>query len=195
MMGSRLQPTMADFSELKYVMRCVNESMRLYPHPPVLLRRALVPDTLPGGYEVTRGQDVMISVRTPLRHTLTSYTQQPDRVRTRTSKNTMPRMLGCAVHPWAQHVWCAMCCRRCHGRAAHPAPCAPARLAQVYNIHHSEAVWENPEAFEPERFPLDQPVPTELTTDFRWAGPAAACQPLSGRPGQGPWAVELGSPG
>lgn len=26
--------------------------MRLYPHPPVLLRRALVPDTLPGGYEV-----------------------------------------------------------------------------------------------------------------------------------------------
>ena len=33
---------------LKYVMRCVNESMRLYPHPPVLLRRALVEDELPG---------------------------------------------------------------------------------------------------------------------------------------------------
>lgn len=28
----------------------------------MLLRRALVPDTLPGGYEVARGQDVMISV-------------------------------------------------------------------------------------------------------------------------------------
>jgi hypothetical protein len=40
----------------------VAESMRLYPHPPVLLRRALVPDTLPGGYEVPQGQDVMISV-------------------------------------------------------------------------------------------------------------------------------------
>lgn len=34
---------------LKYVMRCVNESMRLYPHPPVLLRRAMVQDELPGG--------------------------------------------------------------------------------------------------------------------------------------------------
>lgn len=45
-----------------YIMRCVNESMRLYPHPPVLLRRALVPDVLPGGYEVPAGQDVMISV-------------------------------------------------------------------------------------------------------------------------------------
>ena len=33
---------------LKYTMRCVNESMRLYPHPPVLLRRAMVPDELPG---------------------------------------------------------------------------------------------------------------------------------------------------
>ncbi len=28
--------------------RCLNESMRLYPHPPVLLRRANVPDELPG---------------------------------------------------------------------------------------------------------------------------------------------------
>ena len=78
--------------------------MRLYPHPPVLLRRAMVPDTLPGGFEVVVGQDVMIS---------------------------------------------------------------------VYNIHHSPAVWDEPEAFKPERFSLDEPVPTELTTDFRyhtWGG-------------------------
>lgn len=46
----------------RYIARCVAESMRLYPHPPVLLRRALVPDTLPGGFEVPQGQDVMISV-------------------------------------------------------------------------------------------------------------------------------------
>ncbi len=32
-----------------YVMRCINESMRLYPHPPVLIRRASQADTLPGG--------------------------------------------------------------------------------------------------------------------------------------------------
>ena len=49
-------------SVCRYIARCVAESMRLYPHPPVLLRRALVPDTLPGGFEVPQGQDVMISV-------------------------------------------------------------------------------------------------------------------------------------
>ena len=37
--------------------------MRLYPHPPVLLRRARVADTLPpGNWPVPPGQDVMISV-------------------------------------------------------------------------------------------------------------------------------------
>ena len=48
--------TLADYGNLKYVMRCVNESMRLYPHPPVLLRRARVADELPGGYAVPKGQ-------------------------------------------------------------------------------------------------------------------------------------------
>jgi len=105
-MGERTQPTMADFQALKYVMRCVNESMRLYPHPPVLLRRAVIPDTLPGGYEVSVGQDVMIS---------------------------------------------------------------------VYNIHHSPAVWEQPEEFLPERFPLDGPVPNEQNTDYKYI-------PFSGGP-------------
>ncbi len=48
-LGNRDQPTVADYGQLKYVMRCVNESMRLYPHPPVLLRRAMIADELPGG--------------------------------------------------------------------------------------------------------------------------------------------------
>jgi carotene epsilon-monooxygenase len=61
-LGSSDMPSMQQYAELKYILRCVNESMRLYPHPPVLLRRARVPDTLPGGYEVVKGQDVMISV-------------------------------------------------------------------------------------------------------------------------------------
>ncbi|KAK9158718.1 hypothetical protein Scep_005292 [Stephania cephalantha] len=55
-------PTYEDVKELKYLMRCINESMRLYPHPPVLLRRAQVPDVLPGNYKVNAGQDIMISV-------------------------------------------------------------------------------------------------------------------------------------
>ncbi|CAM6128153.1 unnamed protein product [Calypogeia fissa] len=60
-LGGR-NPTFADIKELKYLTRCINESMRLYPHPPVLIRRALKPDTLPGGYTLGPGQDVMISV-------------------------------------------------------------------------------------------------------------------------------------
>eukprot|EP00798_Chlamydomonas_sp_ICE-L_P030409 gene30409-35414_t len=106
-LGDRMAPVLADYGQLKYVMRCVNESMRLYPHPPVLLRRALVADVLPGGYNVNVGQDVMIS---------------------------------------------------------------------VYNIHHSPAVWEDAEAFKPERFgPLDGPVPNEQNTDYKFI-------PFSGGP-------------
>ncbi|MCO5549410.1 hypothetical protein L7F22_002881 [Adiantum nelumboides] len=55
-------PQFSDMKELKYVTRCINESMRLYPHPPVLIRRAQEPDILPGGYKLETGQDVMISV-------------------------------------------------------------------------------------------------------------------------------------
>ncbi|XP_074369002.1 carotene epsilon-monooxygenase, chloroplastic isoform X1 [Apium graveolens] len=55
-------PTYDDIKNLKYLTRCINESMRLYPHPPVLIRRAQVADELPGNYKVNPGQDIMISV-------------------------------------------------------------------------------------------------------------------------------------
>ena len=47
-LGGRESVTVEDYKALRYTMRCINESMRLYPHPPVLLRRANVPDQLPG---------------------------------------------------------------------------------------------------------------------------------------------------
>ncbi|KAJ7554465.1 hypothetical protein O6H91_06G141600 [Diphasiastrum complanatum] len=56
------KPKYADVKELKYLTRCINESMRLYPHPPVLIRRAQEADVLPGGYKIGAGQDIMISV-------------------------------------------------------------------------------------------------------------------------------------
>lgn len=46
-------------------------------------------------------------------------------------------------------------------------------MISVYNIHHSPAVWEDAEAFQPERFSLDKPPPTEQNTDFRFAFPDA----------------------
>lgn len=40
-------------------------------------------------------------------------------------------------------------------------------IVSVYNIHHSDQVWDDPEAFLPERFSLEDPPPTEANTDFR----------------------------
>ena len=54
-------PTVADMRELVYTTRVINESMRLYPQPPVLIRRALEPVTL-GGYNIDAGTDFFISV-------------------------------------------------------------------------------------------------------------------------------------
>lgn len=51
-LGDKKTVTLEEFTQLKYNMRCINESMRLYPHPPVLLRRALVEHQLPGGITV-----------------------------------------------------------------------------------------------------------------------------------------------
>ena len=49
-------------------------------------------------------------------------------------------------------------------------------MISIYNIHRSPAVWDDPDAFQPERFgPLDGPVPTEQNTDYRYI-------PFSGGP-------------
>jgi len=62
-LGDSPAPSTAQYAALRYLTRCVSESMRLYPHPPVLLRRARVADALPpGNRSVPPGQDVMISV-------------------------------------------------------------------------------------------------------------------------------------
>lgn len=55
-------PSYEDVKDLKFLTRCIIESLRLYPHPPVLIRRAQVADVLPGNYKVNVGQDIMISV-------------------------------------------------------------------------------------------------------------------------------------
>lgn len=55
------QPTLEDLPRLSYTSRVISEAMRLYPQPPVLLRRALKDVTL-GQYAVKEGADIFISV-------------------------------------------------------------------------------------------------------------------------------------
>ena len=58
-LGGRV-PTPADLSELPYTEKVVEESMRLYPPVPTLLREAVEPDTL-GGYEVPAGATIHLN--------------------------------------------------------------------------------------------------------------------------------------
>ncbi|KAK8507483.1 hypothetical protein V6N13_141506 [Hibiscus sabdariffa] len=59
-LGDRF-PTIDDMKKLKYTTRVINESLRLYPQPPVLIRRSLEKDVL-GEYPIQRGEDIFISV-------------------------------------------------------------------------------------------------------------------------------------
>jgi beta-ring hydroxylase len=38
----------------------------------------------------------------------------------------------------------------------------------LWNLHRAPHLWENPEDFNPERWPLDQPAPTEVNQDYRY---------------------------
>lgn len=59
-LGDRL-PTIEDMKQLKLTRRVINETLRLYPEPPVLIRRLLQDDEL-GGYTIKKGEDIFISV-------------------------------------------------------------------------------------------------------------------------------------
>ncbi|KAI8006657.1 hypothetical protein LOK49_LG07G01778 [Camellia lanceoleosa] len=59
-LGDRF-PTIEDMKKLKYTTRVINESLRLYPQPPVLIRRSLEDDIL-GKYPIKRDEDIFISV-------------------------------------------------------------------------------------------------------------------------------------
>lgn len=96
-LGDRM-PTIEDMKKLKYTMRVINETLRLYPQPPVLIRRSLEEDVL-GKYRISKGEDIFIS---------------------------------------------------------------------VWNLHRSPALWEDPDVFRPERWPVDGPDPTEVTENFKY---------------------------
>eukprot|EP00271_Cylindrocystis_brebissonii_P005535 TRINITY_DN1761_c0_g1_i3.p1 TRINITY_DN1761_c0_g1~~TRINITY_DN1761_c0_g1_i3.p1 ORF type:complete len:251 (+),score=48.02 TRINITY_DN1761_c0_g1_i3:157-909(+) len=67
-LGDR-QPGLEDIKKLQFVRLIVAETLRLFPQPPLLIRRSLGSDTLPGGqqgpaegYPIPSGTDIFISV-------------------------------------------------------------------------------------------------------------------------------------
>ncbi|WCJ28108.1 Cytochrome P450 97B2 chloroplastic [Euphorbia peplus] len=63
------KPTFELVKKLEYIRLIVVESLRLYPQPPILIRRSIKPDVLPGGYKgdkdgyvIPKGTDIFISV-------------------------------------------------------------------------------------------------------------------------------------
>lgn len=69
MANSVLCAALDDIQSMEYIRLVLAESLRLYPQPPILIRRALGDDVLPpglngaeGGYPIGRGADLFISV-------------------------------------------------------------------------------------------------------------------------------------
>ncbi len=66
--GKDQVPTFTDISKLKYTRKALAEALRMYPQPPILIRRALTDDVLPLAWgtdervTVKRGSDIFILV-------------------------------------------------------------------------------------------------------------------------------------
>ncbi|XP_062223957.1 cytochrome P450 97B2, chloroplastic-like [Phragmites australis] len=61
--------TVERLKKMEYIKSIIVESLRLYPQPPLLIRRSLRPDKLPGGYngakegyEIPAGTDIFVSI-------------------------------------------------------------------------------------------------------------------------------------
>lgn len=76
------RPTVEDIRELHYIRRVAAESLRMYPEPPLLIRRALKDDILPKGSGtfqpvIPRGADIFIAIYNI--HRSAEYWENPDK--------------------------------------------------------------------------------------------------------------------
>lgn len=83
-MGNKTRPDYDDIVKMKKLRMALIEALRLYPEPPVLIRRARTEDTLPpggsglsGGVKVLRGTDIFIS--TWNLHRAPEYWENPEK--------------------------------------------------------------------------------------------------------------------
>jgi beta-ring hydroxylase len=120
------RPGAEEVRALRLTTRVVSEALRLYPQPPVLIRRALAADTL-GGFSVAPGSDIFISVW------------------------NIHRRAGQQLCPCAAHTCKQDCCHNA---------CLPGCRNPEY--------WQQADDFNPDRFPLDGPIPNEVTEAFNY---------------------------
>ncbi|CAM9599070.1 unnamed protein product [Phaeothamnion confervicola] len=79
-LGDR-RPTLDDIKEMQYVRLILAESLRMYPEPPLLIRRALTDDQLPKGSgevaaRIPRGADIFLALYNI--HRSPDYWEKPD---------------------------------------------------------------------------------------------------------------------
>jgi len=107
-MGDRVRPTYEDIKKMELLRLCFTESLRMYPEPPLLIRRALDEDTLPAGAtkeetKVLRGMDFFVSIYNLHRdekYWPNANTYDPDRFKRKYENPDIPGWAGYDPKKW-----------------------------------------------------------------------------------------------
>jgi len=112
-MGDRSHPTYEDVKNMELVRLCFSESLRMYPEPPLLIRRALEEDTLPAGAtgaetNILRGMDFFVSIYNLHRdekYWPNANTFDPDRFKRKYSNPDIPGWAGYDPDKWKGQLY------------------------------------------------------------------------------------------
>ncbi|KAE9448033.1 hypothetical protein C3L33_20060, partial [Rhododendron williamsianum] len=138
-LGDRF-PTIEDMKKLKYTTRVINESLRLYPQPPVLIRRSLADDML-GKYPIRRLRTFVFQAKGLV--TLMLQLMQLGSIPS--ISFPLPSDYASRLSPRGEDIFIS-----------------------VWNLHRCPKHWEDADKFNPERWPLDGPNPNETNQNFSY---------------------------
>ncbi|CAI5969236.1 unnamed protein product [Closterium sp. NIES-65] len=193
-LAGKSHPSLADTRELKYLTRCINESMRLYPHPPVSAIYVIGASRSVHCEEAQR-KHLYAALHHPTAPCTTLHSFTPALlvtaynilIRRAVVADVLPG--GYKVQP-GQDMMISVynihhspqvptCTHASLSLPLHPTPFISAPWPHSLHLQsHSLIpfeVWERADEFMPERFDLDAPVPNEVNTDYRYI-------PFSGGP-------------
>eukprot|EP00435_Cladocopium_sp_Y103_P017272 s1806_g4.t1 len=106
-------PTYQDIKDMELLRLCLAESLRMYPEPPLLIRRALDEDTLPAGAtgaetKVLRGMDFFVSIYNLHRdekYWPNPNTYDPDRFKRKYTNPDVPGWAGYDPDGWKSQLY------------------------------------------------------------------------------------------